>query len=129
MSLQRLRASLAERYAIEQELGAGGMATVYLAHDIKHDRKAAIKVLRPDLGAALGSERNRSSPSGAGRQLVRRLVREEHAVSEGQANDRTESVRERPACLRVRGVPVPVGPVHHPRSTVMPVEFFFCPWS
>ncbi|MEO5800179.1 MAG: protein kinase [Gemmatimonadales bacterium] len=46
-----------DRYTIERELGAGGMATVYLAHDLKHDRDVAIKVLHPDLGAALGSER------------------------------------------------------------------------
>ncbi len=40
-----------------RELGAGGMATVYLAHDIQHDRNVAIEVLHPDLGAALGGER------------------------------------------------------------------------
>ena len=55
--MRRLSASLADRYTIERELGAGGMATVYLAHDIKHDRDVAIKVLHPDLGAALGGER------------------------------------------------------------------------
>jgi eukaryotic-like serine/threonine-protein kinase len=53
----RLSAALADRYRIERELGAGGMATVYLAHDLKHDREVAIKVLHPDLGAALGGER------------------------------------------------------------------------
>ncbi len=53
----RLSAALADRYRIERELGAGGMATVYLAHDLKHDRDVAIKVLHPDLGAALGGER------------------------------------------------------------------------
>ena len=53
----RLIAALSDRYRIERELGAGGMATVYLAHDIKHDRDVAIKVLHPDLGAALGGER------------------------------------------------------------------------
>ena len=53
----RLSAALADRYRVERELGAGGMATVYLAHDLKHDRDVAIKVLHPDLGAALGSER------------------------------------------------------------------------
>ena len=52
-----LAAALADRYRIDRELGAGGMATVYLAHDIKHDRDVAIKVLHPDLGAALGGER------------------------------------------------------------------------
>jgi len=54
---QRLGAALADRYRIERELGAGGMATVYLAHDLKHDRDVAIKVLHPDLGAVLGGER------------------------------------------------------------------------
>ena len=55
--MQRLIASLADRYRIERELGAGGMATVYLADDIKHDRKVAIKVLRPELAAVIGAER------------------------------------------------------------------------
>src|SRR5689334_24061331 len=50
-------AALSGRYTVERELGAGGMATVYLAHDLKHDRDVAIKVLHPDLGAALGGER------------------------------------------------------------------------
>ena len=53
----RLNTALADHYRIERELGAGGMATVYLAHDLKHDRDVAIKVLHPDLGAALGAER------------------------------------------------------------------------
>lgn len=55
--LDRLKAALADRYAIEQEVGSGGMATVYLAEDLKHRRKVAVKVLRSDLAAALGSER------------------------------------------------------------------------
>ena len=53
----RLAATLRERYRIERELGAGGMATVYLAHDVRHDRKVALKVLRPELSAILGGER------------------------------------------------------------------------
>jgi len=53
----RLAAALADRYRIERELGAGGMATVYLAEDLKHDRKVAIKVLKPELGAVLGAQR------------------------------------------------------------------------
>jgi TolB-like protein/tRNA A-37 threonylcarbamoyl transferase component Bud32/Tfp pilus assembly protein PilF len=56
-ALGRLSAALADRYVIERELGAGGMATVYLAHDVRHDRKVALKVLRPELSAALGAER------------------------------------------------------------------------
>jgi eukaryotic-like serine/threonine-protein kinase len=56
-SRSRLTDALADRYTIERELGAGGMATVYLAHDIKHDRKVAIKVLRPELAAVIGAER------------------------------------------------------------------------
>ncbi len=55
--LSRLTSALADRYRIERELGAGGMATVFLAHDLRHDRDVAIKVLHPDLGAALGGER------------------------------------------------------------------------
>ncbi|MGH7653928.1 MAG: protein kinase domain-containing protein [Gemmatimonadaceae bacterium] len=53
----KLTAALADRYRIERELGAGGMATVYLAEDLKHDRKVAIKVLKPELAAVLGAER------------------------------------------------------------------------
>jgi serine/threonine-protein kinase len=53
----RLAAALADRYRIERELGQGGMATVYLAADLKHDRKVALKVLKPELAAVLGAER------------------------------------------------------------------------
>ncbi|HET6798546.1 MAG TPA: protein kinase, partial [Gemmatimonadales bacterium] len=49
--------TLRDRYRIERELGRGGMATVYLARDLKHDRLVAVKVLRPDLAAVLGGER------------------------------------------------------------------------
>jgi serine/threonine-protein kinase len=56
-AIARLSDVLHDRYTIARELGAGGMATVYLAHDVKHDRDVAIKVLRPDLAAALGAER------------------------------------------------------------------------
>jgi hypothetical protein len=55
--IARLTTALADRYRLERELGAGGMATVYLAHDLKHDRKVAIKVLRPELAAVIGAER------------------------------------------------------------------------
>ena len=53
----RLTTALADRYAIKEEIGAGGMATVYLAEDLKHRRKVAVKVLRPELAAVLGAER------------------------------------------------------------------------
>ncbi len=56
-TLDRLTAALSDRYRLERELGAGGMATVYLAHDIKHDRHVALKVLKPELAAVLGAER------------------------------------------------------------------------
>jgi len=55
--VSRLSASLAERYRIERELGQGGMATVYLAQDVRHQRRVALKVLRPELAAILGAER------------------------------------------------------------------------
>ena len=55
--IANLTTALADRYRIERELGAGGMATVYLAEDLKHKRKVAIKVLRAELGAAVGAER------------------------------------------------------------------------
>ncbi|MBA2627541.1 MAG: serine/threonine protein kinase, partial [Gemmatimonadales bacterium] len=48
MSLERLTAALVDRYRIERELGQGGMATVYLAEDLKHRRRVAIKVLKPE---------------------------------------------------------------------------------
>ena len=54
---ERLKAALSGRYAIEREIGAGGMATVFLARDRKHNRRVAVKVLRPELGAVLGVER------------------------------------------------------------------------
>lgn len=56
-TIDRLNAALTGRYAIERELGAGGMATVYLAADLKHDRKVALKVLKAELAAVLGAER------------------------------------------------------------------------
>src|SRR5215467_812803 len=54
---EQLGAALAGRYSIEHEIGVGGMATVYRARDIKHDRRVALKVLKPELGAVLGTER------------------------------------------------------------------------
>lgn len=57
MSLEALKASLADRYRIERELGEGGMATVYLAEDLRHRRPVALKVLKPELAAVIGAER------------------------------------------------------------------------
>jgi len=55
--ISQLNASLTDRYAVEREIGHGGMATVYLARDLRHDRRVALKVLSPELGALLGPER------------------------------------------------------------------------
>jgi hypothetical protein len=52
-----LAGALHDRYTIERELGRGGMATVYLAHELRHDRSVALKVLHPELAATLGPER------------------------------------------------------------------------
>src|SRR5512132_999488 len=54
---EHLSTALADRYRIERRLGEGGMATVYLAEDLKHGRKVALKVLRPELAAVLGADR------------------------------------------------------------------------
>src|SRR2546421_10594259 len=54
---ERLRAALADRYALERELGRGGMAVVFPACDVRHDRPVDIKVLRQEIAAALGAER------------------------------------------------------------------------
>ena len=56
-SVSRLNAALEGRYVIERELGEGGMATVYLAKDLKHERSVALKVLKPELAAVVGAER------------------------------------------------------------------------
>ena len=55
--LERLKTALAERYAVESVIGRGGMATVFVAEDLKHHRKVAVKVLHPELAAAVGTER------------------------------------------------------------------------
>src|SRR5215212_2255859 len=56
-ALGQLSAALAGRYVVEREIGRGGMATVYLARDVRHARNVAVKVLNPELGAVLGAER------------------------------------------------------------------------
>ncbi|HSE65335.1 MAG TPA: hypothetical protein VLB12_00015, partial [Gemmatimonadales bacterium] len=55
--LDRIKAALADRYLVEREIGRGGMGTVFLARDLKHDRPIALKILNPELAAALGPER------------------------------------------------------------------------
>ena len=55
--LGRLQSALVDRYRLEREVGAGGMATVYLAQDVRHARRVALKVLRPELAAVIGAER------------------------------------------------------------------------
>src|SRR6266705_3555559 len=55
--LSRLQTALSDRYRLDREIGAGGMATVYLAQDVRHDRRVALKVLRPELAAVIGAER------------------------------------------------------------------------
>ena len=54
---QRLEKGLAGRYTVERVLGEGGMAVVFLANDLRHDRKVALKVLRPELGSEIGADR------------------------------------------------------------------------
>ena len=54
---ERLTTTLADRYRIERELGRGGMATVYLARDVRHERDVAVKVLSPELAESLGRQR------------------------------------------------------------------------
>jgi hypothetical protein len=65
-TVRRLTAALADRYRLDRELGAGGMATVYLAHDRKHQRDVAIKVLRDDVAASVGRGRFRLMAPGGG---------------------------------------------------------------
>src|SRR5215218_7589917 len=55
--IERLRGALAQSYTIDRELGRGGMATVYLAQDVKHERLVALKVLHPELAASVGPDR------------------------------------------------------------------------
>ncbi len=72
--VQRLSAAVGDRHTIERELGAGGMATVYLAHDVRHDRELALKVLRPELAAAPAHPRSISSWSASSSAITSRSL-------------------------------------------------------
>jgi len=62
-AIARLNTALEGRYEIDRELGEGGMATVYLAKDLKHNRNVALKVLKPELAAVVGTARGTSASS------------------------------------------------------------------
>ncbi len=111
-----LTAALADRYRLERELGRGGMATVYLAHDLKHDRPVALKVLHPELASALGlsgsSARSCSSPLGplaelrrAGADLAVRAnpVPPLHNVERGSGGEAHSVGAQHDAPLHLRG--------------------------
>ena len=55
--LEQIQAALFDRYRVDRQIGAGGMATVYLAHDLKHDRHLALKILNDELAASVGADR------------------------------------------------------------------------
>ena len=84
--LERLRAALGERYAIERQAGEGGMATVWLARDLKHGRDVAVKVLRPELGASIGTDRLAAETSQVDRNRFPGQVEEvaHRAIGEGE---------------------------------------------
>lgn len=83
-TLEKLRLVLADRYAVERELGRGGMATVFLAHDLRHERKVAIKVLRPELSASMGADRfNREIKVAAGLQHPHILALYDSGAADG----------------------------------------------
>ncbi len=123
----RLNAALSGRYAIERELGEGGMATVYLADDLKHNRNVALKVLKPELAAVVGAERRRVVELGGGPYSIGRTS--DRSSSDAKILDRSPSprlhvvIRRRRWRVRVRagrrrsrlpgrGHEVPAGNVH-----------------
>jgi serine/threonine protein kinase len=71
LMIERLTSALNRSYRIERELGAGGMATVYLAQDLRHNRRVAVKVLRPELAAVIGAEQGRRYPDDGDRHVTR----------------------------------------------------------
>ena len=102
-ALDRLAAALADRYRHRARAGPGGMATVYLAHDLRHDRKVAIKVLRPELAAVIGAERflreiqhHRRPPAPAHpRRSSTRARRDGHCSTTSCPSSRARSLRDR----------------------------------
>ena len=102
-----LAAGLRDRYTLERELGRGGMATVYLAHDLKHKRPLALKVLRPELAASLGPERfQREIELAARLQHPHNLTVHDSGETAGQLwftmpYVEGESLRDRPAIAGV----------------------------
>jgi len=101
---ERLTAALADRYRSERELGAGGMATVYLAHDLKPDRLVAIKVLRPELSAVIGAERFlREIKTIAGLQHPHILGLIDSGEMDGTARSRVARVRAGGSVVEVIG--------------------------
>jgi serine/threonine-protein kinase len=102
-----LAAALADRYKIERELGKGGMATVYLADDLKHHRKVAVKVLRPELAAALGPERFlREITTTANLRHPHILPLFDSGVATVPAEARPSDPQERGSATRERGSPL-----------------------
>lgn len=89
-----LRIALADRYALERELGRGGMAVVYLAHDLCHDRSVALKLLLPELAATLGPERRRCR-IGFGRQRMSARADESVSGANRSSAERTDRRRSR----------------------------------
>ena len=109
--IESLRAALSDHYAIEREIGAGGMATVYLARDVKHDRLVAIKVLREELSASLGKERFLREHEGTKVKALIGIVRNPVDVISHQLFDRFNEVVDRQLGQResTRGTLHPVG--------------------
>jgi serine/threonine protein kinase len=83
-TFEKLQAALVDRYRFERALGSGGMATVYLARDLKHDRPVAIKVLRSELSAILaGSDAGESQRDAVGRRAMQTRVRSKVSLDYG----------------------------------------------
>ncbi len=80
-AVTRLNAALSGRYRVERELGEGGMAMVYLADDLKHERKVALKVLKPELGAEVGGGANPQLVAHSS-QLIWRVQRIRHIFAD-----------------------------------------------